>query len=315
MPRFPIPPAALAVVGLEAGFVVAWSSGFIGVRLAQDAGDGWALLAWRFALVGGGLAAVAAVTGRFRLPAADVARAAVVGLLAQGVYLLGVFGAMGLGVPAAPTALIAALQPLVVATLAGRLIGERTVPRQWAGLSLGLVGVGLAVADDLGSGGAAAPAAAYLLPVLSVAGLTAATLLQRRWAPRPLLPDLAVQFGASAVLFAGVALAAGLALAIATTPAALGAIAWLAVLSTLGGYGFLWAVVARRGATRAASLVYLTPPVTALWAWAQFGEAVGVGALAGLGVALVGVVLAGGGAAVTAARTPRPSRSGAPCAG
>jgi len=326
MSPLPVARTVALVVVLEAGFVLAWSSGFIGTRLAHDAGDAWALLAWRFALIGGLLtAAVLSIGQARRLTAVDAVRSATNGLLAQGVYLFGVFGAMGAGVPAAPTALIAALQPLVVATLAGRLIGEPTTPRQWAGLGLGLIGVGLAVAEDLGRVGEGAPAAAYLLPILSVAGLSAATLLQRRWPSRPLVPDLAVQFGASAVFFAAIALAAGESLALDTEPKALGALAWLAVLSTLGGYGLLWVVVARRGATRAASLVYLTPPVTAVWAWLQFGEAIGPAAIAGLVVALAGVVLASGaGRAVPTAvrrparrpaRTPRPSRSAGPCGG
>ena len=128
------------------------------------------------------------------------------------------------------------------------------------------------------------------------------------------------------MFFAAIALAAGESLALDTEPKALGALAWLAVLSTLGGYGLLWVVVARRGATRAASLVYLTPPVTAVWAWLQFGEAIGPAAIAGL-VGRPGGGRAGErrrqGPSPTAvrrparrpARTPRPSRSAGPCGG
>ena len=42
---------------------------------------------------------------------------------------------------------------------------------------------------------------------------------------------------------------------------------------------------------RTASLFYLVPPVTALMAWAWFGETLGAAALAGLAVAAVGVAL------------------------
>ena len=48
----------------------------------------------------------------------------VVGLLAQGAYLTGVVGAVEFGGTAGTTALIAALQPLLAAALAGPVLGE-----------------------------------------------------------------------------------------------------------------------------------------------------------------------------------------------
>jgi drug/metabolite transporter (DMT)-like permease len=48
----------------------------------------------------------------------------------------------------------------------------------------------------------------------------------------------------------------------------------------------------RRGrATEVASLMYLTPPVTAMMAWAWFGERLGVLAWAGVFVTMAGVAL------------------------
>jgi len=291
MSRWTVP-----LIVLEAGYVLAWSSGFIGAELALAATAVWPLLAWRFALTAVAVGAVAAATGALAaLRPGDGWRAAAIGLLAQGAYLVGVFQAQGAGVPAGLTALIAALHPPVVAVLAGVLLAEAVRPRQWLGLALGGAGVVLAVGGELETASfAAVPAWAYLWPVLSVAALSAATLLQRRWPPRPLAADLAVRFAASAGLFAGLALAGGAGLALDARPAALGALAWLVLFSTLGGYGLLWVVVARGGATRAASLTSLTPAVTALWAFAVFGERLGGASLAGFGVALAGLVLVNG---------------------
>jgi drug/metabolite transporter (DMT)-like permease len=60
---------------------------------------------------------------------------------------------------------------------------------------------------------------------------------------------------------------------------------------TLGGSSLLVGLIQRGAATQVTSLLYLVPPVTALMAWALFGEALGPGVLAGLALSAVGVAL------------------------
>lgn len=47
---------------------------------------------------------------------------------------------------------------------------------------------------------------------------------------------------------------------------------WTVALSTMGGYGLYWLCLRRASPTRVASILYLSPPVTMLWAWAMFNE-------------------------------------------
>src|SRR5829696_1988600 len=108
----------------EAGFVVMWSSGFIGASLGTPEAGTPTLMVWRF-LLAAGLLLVGILLLRRRWPGLrEIAVQGVVGLLAQGVYLTGVVGAVEFGVTAGTTALIAALQPLLAAALAGPLLGE-----------------------------------------------------------------------------------------------------------------------------------------------------------------------------------------------
>ncbi|MEZ5903917.1 MAG: hypothetical protein R3C69_01995 [Geminicoccaceae bacterium] len=72
----------------------------------------------------------------------------VAGLLLQAVYLGGVFAALALGVEAGASALIVGLQPLLVAAVAAPLLGERVTRRQWLGLAMGLLEVGLVVLGE-----------------------------------------------------------------------------------------------------------------------------------------------------------------------
>jgi drug/metabolite transporter (DMT)-like permease len=78
------------------------------------------------------------------------------GLMVHGLYLGGVFVAIGHGLPAGLAALFVRLQPLLTSTIANRWLGERVGARQWLGLALGLVGVYL-VLRDKATGGETTP--------------------------------------------------------------------------------------------------------------------------------------------------------------
>jgi drug/metabolite transporter (DMT)-like permease len=135
--------------------------------------------------------------------------------------------------------------------------------------------------------------------------LVAATLLERRTRPGAgIVAALAVQCGVSAVLFTGVAAVTGT-LAPPADPGFWGAVVWVVVLSTLGGYGLYWAVLARSGVARVSALLYLTPPATLLWAAVMFGDAVTVPALVGMGVCAVAVALVHRAPAPAAGRAPQ----------
>ncbi|MBK1785643.1 DMT family transporter [Prauserella sp. ASG 168] len=281
---------------LAAGFVLMWSSGFVGAVLGTATASSATLLAWRFLIVVLVLGAWWALTHRRRFSARDVAVHALVGLLSQGVYLSGVVWSAELGVPAGIAALIAALQPIAAAALAGPLLGEHTSRAQWLGLVIGLGGVALVVGGDLAAPGAAPPVA-YALPFLAMAGLVAATFTERALpSSLPLSDSLLIQSGASAVVFTVVAALTG-----GLTPPADGrfwlAIAWVVVLSTFGGYGFYWLNVRRGSVTRTSTLLYLTPPTTMVLAFVMFGERVTAGGLLGLAICF--------GAVLLVLRTPR----------
>ena len=154
---------------------------------------------------------------------------------------------------------------------------------------MGLAGVGLVVAGDLGPG--TAPAWAFLLPAAGTVALAAGTLLERRWRPRQAPIDgLTVQTGAARRPRARARGATGQ-LRPPADPTFWWAVAWTVALSSFGGYGTYLLVLRRGGAMRTSTLLYLTPPVTALWAWAMFGQAPAPLALPGAICAAVGAAL------------------------
>lgn len=282
---------AVVRLGAPALFVLLWSTGFIGAKLGLPHAGPLIFLALRFVIAAALLAGIALVTRAPwpRRPAA-IAHFAVAGLLVHGIYLSGVFVGIWLGVAAGVAALIVGLQPLLVAALAGRALGERVTARQWLGLVLGIGGVVLVLARQLEHGpGALGGALACLLALLAI---TAGTLYQKRWCGgMDLRTGNVVQYGAAALLTGAGALALGQT-SIDWTPAFVVALAWLVLVLSLGAISLFYLLIRRGAATAVSSLLFLVPPTTALLAWPLFGETLAplalVGmALSGLGVALV----------------------------
>ncbi|MFD9073683.1 DMT family transporter [Streptomyces lasiicapitis] len=278
---------------LSIGFVLTWSSGFIGAKLGAGSADAVTVLMWRFLPLAAVLVLLAATVGRASwrgLTARDLGRQAVVGALSQSGYLLTVYHAIQLGVSSGTTALIDGTQPLVAGALAGPLLGQYVSRTQWVGLALGLTGVAVVTAGDAAAG-TGAPWWAYLVPFLGMLSLVAATFLDRRTrTPVAPLAAMTVHCVTSAVVFSVLALALGAAAPVAET-SFWAAVGWLVVLSTFGGYGLYWLILRRGGVTRVNTLMFLMAPVTALWGAAMFGEPFGPQTVLGLAIGLGAVVV------------------------
>ena len=145
-------------------FVFLWSTGFIGAKYGLPYAGPLSFLLARYGLVIA-LMTVIALATRAPWPQepAQWLHIAVSGILVHAVYLGGVFVAIKHGLPAGVTALVVGMQPLLTALGAGWLLGEAVSGRQWAGLALGFVGVGLVVSGKFGDGATPGP---MLIPAL-----------------------------------------------------------------------------------------------------------------------------------------------------
>ena len=270
--------------------VLMWSSGYVGAELGIRAGGTpLQLLGWRFALLGALLVTVCLVLGVRLDDRSAWVRQGVLGLFSQAIFLSMIFEGIARGVDGGTAALIAALQPLLVATVAGRVLGERTTVVMWAGMALGMAGVVVVVSGGLDAG--TAPWWAYLFPVAGMLSLATGTVLTQRLRPsETLMQSVTMQS-----VVAGVVLMAAAMLTGQAAPGAgvdfWAAVAWLVFLSTLCGYVLFVFVTRTRGATVASVLLYLTPPTTMVWVWLMFGIPITVPAVAGMAISAVGVVL------------------------
>ena len=292
-------PQRLLLVGASAAFVLTWSSGFIIAKVGTDTAPVLTVLVWRFIVVGAillvGLAALRVGSGPVAFPAwRDIRPHLTIGLFAQFGYVLPIYLAVAAGVSSGTTALIDAIQPLVVATLAGPLLGLRVRGVQWLGLALGAIGVVLIVAADASA--SMSPTPAYLLPLVSLASLVTATFLERRTTAR--LSVFATLATHAAITLVAVTLLAALTGALAP-PATLGfwvSTVLIAVFPTLIAYALYWYLLRRLGITALNALLYLVAPTTAVAGSILFADPFTLATLAGLvlGAGAIALVIAPG---------------------
>ncbi|MGU9850657.1 DMT family transporter [Pseudomonas koreensis] len=271
--------------------VVSWSSGFIGYRYIADQGSVYLASLWRFMLAAL-LLLPFAWAGLRGLRGKDVRHQALLGLFAIGGYIGPIAASIQLGVTPGTASLFANLLPLTIVLLAGSVPGQRTRGWQWLGLALCVIGMLLASAASVEW--ANATLWVYSLPLLAVLSLAAATLFEKARAgvAMPVTTALFIQVCAVVPLFALLAGVEGELCPPISTDFASGVL-WLVIFSTFGGYGFYWLCLQRFSMQRISCALFLTPPVTLLWAWLQFDDPLSVSALFGIGLTFFGLPLLG----------------------
>jgi drug/metabolite transporter (DMT)-like permease len=290
-----------------ATFVLVWASGYLVGSIASEHIAPLAANLWRFVI---GAAVLAVIAGRRREAwprgPGELTLVAGLGVLMFAVQFGGLYTGMAEGTPAGTTALIACSSPLLVAAASHALGWDRLSPRRWLGIGVGATGVLLTLSDRVGR----PPTASALgWTLLGLIGLAGGTLLQGRLRIQVGPAALAsVELTAAAAVMAVWAPLSG-SLTVPVTGVAIGSLAWITVVAGIGGPLLYFTLIKQRGATRASSLLFLVPAVTALAAWPVLGVPVAATTVPGLALAGFGLWLARG--VSRAGRSgPRPARSG-----
>ena len=273
-------------------FVVIWATGFIVAGIVSTRADPLTFLTLRhgcsivvFTLLS---LAVKAAWPRDLRTWRD---AIVAGMLLHGFYIGGVFWAVSQDVGAGMMGLITGLHPLFTAVLALPLLHERLNARQWIGIAVGVLGVGLIVAPRLGSV-EGIPLPGLVVALLATLSLTLGTIWQKYSKPQmDLRVNAAIQFVGALALTAPAAflLEAG---RFDGDAALYGALAWAVLGLSVGGISIMLYLLRRGAASKVAPLLYLSPPVAAVMALAIFGEAIAPVQVAGMALAVAGAFAA-----------------------
>ncbi len=282
--------ASLAVlILLDAALVISWSGGFIGIRFASDHAPIFLILLWRSMVSGLLLLPFAFMIGP-PLRQRDVFAQALFGALGMSGYLGSFALAIGQGVPTGLVALITDMLPLLVALLSWPVLGERLTARQWLGTAIGVAGVVIASGWSIRLGDV--PLWSYGLPVLGTLALSLVVLIQKRGGAGQMAvhQSLAIQCLSAAAVFALFAWVEGGVLPVLTAPF-IGGILWLVFVATFMSWGIYYLALRTQSPARVSAVLYLSPPLTMVWAWIMFAEPLSWAMITGMAVSLAGIIL------------------------
>lgn len=275
---------------LAALLILGWSSGFVGIRYANEEASVALLLFWRTLLSGVILLPFALIFGP-KMRASSVLYQMGFGVMAVFLYLGGFSVAIEQRVPTGLVALISDLLPLAIAVLAQPMLGERLSSRQWLGTCIAVAGVLIVSTHSLGLG--TAPLWAYALTVGSMLIFALASVLHRgqKRHVMPVYQSLCIHSLTGAVLFGLCSWALGDGLAPPMTRGFAIGMAWLVILGTFVSYFVFYIALRLYPAAKVSAAIYLAPPVTMIWAWFLFDDPLTPIMFIGLAVTMVGVFL------------------------
>jgi len=250
-------------------FIIIWSSGFIVSRLGMPFSEPMTFLFLRFS---GVCVLMLPIILWKKIPwpsLQQIVHIAVAGSLLQFGYLAGVWISVRAGMPAGLSALIVGLQPILTALLA-YFVAEKINSRQWLGLFLGLIGVVLVLSAKLNTHGVTI--SNILWNVFALISITAGTIYQKKYCPSfDLRIGSFIQFMTSAFI-SGLAAIAFETRVVQWSNEMIGALVWSIFFISIGAISLLFVLIRRGNATKVSSIMYLTPPTTAVLAWIFFKE-------------------------------------------
>lgn len=280
---------------IPAVFVLLWASGFVVPRAFAPYAEPFVFIAVRNAGAAVVLFAVALALRR-RWPRAWAERFGLMwaGALLQGFFLMAGYWAIVGGLAVGVAALIGALQPALTALFAAMMVGEGLNRRQWIGLALGFAGVAVVISPKLISGEGHASILLALVFIVGVACAAYASVYQKRF------EHAGNALTRTALIFVGAVVPAAIGAAlvehghIAITVPLVAVYLWSVFALAIGATMALLYLIAKGQAAKAASLIYLVPPVSAVMAWLGFNEPIGWALIAGFAVTALGVWLVQG---------------------
>jgi len=269
--------------------VIAWASAFVAIRGMKDSFEPGSLALGR--LLVGGIALAAVLLARrtwVRPTPREWGLLVVCGVTWFAVYNVAL-NAAEQRIDAGTAAMLIAVGPVLIALLAGALLGEG-FPR-WLLIGAGIAFAGAVLIGAATTQGASTDVAGALLCLLAALTWAIGVMAQKpvlRRLPALQVTQMACTGGAIACLpFAGRLLQDA-----RTAPAgAITALAYLGLVPTAVAF-VTWAyALSRMDAGRLGVTTYLVPPLTVLMAWPVLGEVPPPLALAGGLLALAGVAI------------------------
>jgi len=272
-------------------FVWLWSTGFIGAKYGLPYIEPFFMLFIRFLFV---LLIFFALVNFYRSKWLDMKQASqqiLIGTLIHGAYLAGVFFAIKEGVPAGVAAIIVGLQPIMTSIIGKLFLAEPVNTKQSIGLILGFVGICLVIAEKFTLHTGSISMLGLIACIIALFSISIGTLLQKQLASHtPLLSGSFFQY-IGALFVVGILTITTEQQVVIYSWELIGAMSWLVFgLSVLAILLLLYMI--REGeVAKVTSYFYLVTPVAVFQTWLLFDEKLGVYAILGALLTVIGVVI------------------------
>ena len=272
-------------------FVWLWSTGFIGAKYGLPYIEPFFMLFIRFLLV---LLIFFALVYFYRSKWLDMKQASqqiLIGTLIHGAYLAGVFFAIKEGVPAGIAAIVVGLQPIMTSIIGKLFLAEPVNGKQSIGLILGFVGICLVIVEKFTIQVDSISMLGLIACIIALFSISIGTLLQKQLGSRtPLLSGSFFQY-IGALFVVGILTITNEQQVIIYSWELIAAMTWLVFgLSVLAILLLLYMI--REGeVAKVTSYFYLVTPVAVFQTWLLFDEKLGVYAILGTLLTVIGVVI------------------------
>ena len=272
-------------------YVVLWASAYVPSKIGATAMAPLWFLVVRFAVAGLVMAAITVALHRpFPTQLSQWLTYGALGVLANAAYLGLTYTALSRGLAAGIGSIVASTNPLILALVAPRLLGEPLGWRKILGLVLGFGGVLGVMLARTGTSGA--PPAEVGLAFTGVAANVASNIVfKRARGSTDLLAINTIQLAAAGLVLIPLAFLFYGQPSLELTPAVVWSFVYLVAVLSVGA-SLLWFWLLSQGAASRVSAFYFLTPIFGLAFGSLFlGEAIGPSDLLGLVAVAAGILL------------------------
>lgn len=272
-------------------YVVLWASAYVPSKIGATAVPPLWFLVARFLAAGVVMAVITLVLRRpFPRQASQWLVYAALGVLANAAYLGLTYTALNRGLASGIGSIVASTNPLILALVAPRLLGELLTWRKMAGMGVGFAGVVGVMLARTGTT-SARPFEVGLALTGVMSNVASTVVFKRSHASSDLLAINTIQLLAAGISLVPVALLLEGAPSIALNPSVVAAFVYLVVVLSVGA-SMLWFWLLSNGAASRVSAFYFLTPIFGLAFGGLFlGEQIGPGDLIGLAAVALGILL------------------------
>lgn len=281
---------SMKTLALPIVFIFLYGSGFVFTAFGLENSSPMAFLALRFFIAFFILLIIASVL-RVQWPNTllEFIHISTAGLLTVGVFSIGVFLSISFGISASLSALIIALQPIIVTFLAVKLLGEKFNMKILIGLLLGILGVAFVVSSKVG--GSSSQILGIVFSIIALLGLSFGNIYQKKYCSNMnLYSGGAIQTLSSTILVVPILLFFE-DINITFNGDFLIALVYMSVGVSIGALSLLYVMIEKGEVSKVSSVFYMMPVCAALISYFLFDIDIDITMFIGIFAVLVGILL------------------------